>query len=62
MKVVLEKVNINTINVILLSYSASRLLSVLYTINICGSPVYCSFCLYLSLQAGQEGALVAFGT
>ena len=46
MEVVFNKVNINTINVILLSYSASQLSSLLYTINIWGESV-----LYISSSA-----------
>ena len=50
-----NKVNINTWNVILLSYSASQLSSLLYTINIWGSQSYTLLLPPLLLTSGSSG-------
>ena len=55
MEVVFNKVNINTINVILLSYSTSQLSLLLYTINIWRSRSYIFLIQPVPLTSGSSG-------
>lgn len=61
MDVVFQSVNRSILNVILQFYPAPQPSSLVY-ITLGVSSACCFFSLYVSLQAAQEGALVAFGT